>query len=741
MRLIGLIVGAALALVAPAQAAEYELFIAIDNEEDLYDLLADDQISEATFQTLIELYRRGVDLERASREELYALPNLSYRDVDAIIDYRRAAGSISSPAALVAAGVLTAPQLMAIAPFLLVGPAVADRTDVSGWVRAPALWVPDSPGPPPGALQLRLGSGDIAVGAVGVVTHGRLGQVAFDPYRMTLSAEPPATRPHLAKLFVQYERDATALIAGSFTAGFGQRLTFDNTDRYTPNGLYFDDTVYRGTALARACKESRGELAESPCAGSTRYTYRAPDYRWRETLLGAAAGLRHHRLGSGWLQAYGFASAAPRSIYQYELYNPTTCADPDNDGDPGCAAPQVVTRRPDLLEPTAAVSYQTLPAMYRETLLGGNVSYFSGRRTHVGLTAYGADIRWLARGIDLDFQEWSSRPRGGSFGAIGIDAAWGQGTTDLFVEVARSLDSTPGGGGDIGALVRSVTASGPGSEIEASVRYYGRGFANPYARPIAAADELDGSRARDELGARVRYTARLGRRLHVRTSADLWTPASDLALPRVALYARGDYEYSRRWRYGAWTSYQNKAITDNSHRACAEVPEPGQESDPPAPCGGQTVHTAARVRWQPQRRLDLSTQLQLTWQDDDATAFADEFRNDLSAWLTVGAWPTTRLRVRARARYLYENVCWVRDSDYGMRRGPGQCLSDLLSGSANDRNERSLWTYLDAAYRFAGDYRLRLRYDLLARLDHRDSTAARTPSPEHWLLFEAEARF
>ena len=37
-------------------------------------------------------------------------------------------------------------------------------------------------------------------------------------------------------------------------AGFGQRLVFDNSSDYSPNGLYLDDQLFSGTDLATACK-------------------------------------------------------------------------------------------------------------------------------------------------------------------------------------------------------------------------------------------------------------------------------------------------------------------------------------------------------------------------------------------------------------------------------------------------------------------------------------------------------
>jgi hypothetical protein len=105
--------------VATATAAPYEAYIDVESEEDLNDLLATGTISADTHAVLIELLSRGVDLDRASRAELYSLPNLTYDEVDAILAYRQVQGFVADPADLVAAGALTEQKLLAIAAFLI----------------------------------------------------------------------------------------------------------------------------------------------------------------------------------------------------------------------------------------------------------------------------------------------------------------------------------------------------------------------------------------------------------------------------------------------------------------------------------------------------------------------------------------------------------------------------------------------------------------------------------------------
>src|SRR5262249_30573133 len=60
---------ALLLVAARAGAVEYEVPIEIDTDDDLYELLTTEQISEDTFNALLDLYQRGIDLNEADAEE------------------------------------------------------------------------------------------------------------------------------------------------------------------------------------------------------------------------------------------------------------------------------------------------------------------------------------------------------------------------------------------------------------------------------------------------------------------------------------------------------------------------------------------------------------------------------------------------------------------------------------------------------------------------------------------------
>jgi hypothetical protein len=714
-RILAVAVAAALAATgATAAAFEYEVPIRIESEEDLYELLATQQISEDTFHTLIELYRRGVDLNEATRDELYTLPNLTLLQVDRILAYRKQVGFIRDPADLVATGILASDDLYGIAPFLVVGATRRAPNATDGFVRYPTLWTAEDPRFPATALQARVRTyRHLTVGGATVLTQSRLGDVVYDPNRDALVAEAPSAQVHVPKLFLQWDTEDWGAIVGSYRIGFGQRLTFDTTDRYTPNGFVLDDAVLRSVDLVRECSESQGELAAPPCPEGL-VEYVTPDFRWRDAQRGAAVGLKRLPVEYGWFQAYGFASYQEKSIYQYELYDRRRCSDPTDDDDPACGAPSVYRYQDDPLAPTSKFSFETLPDMFAELTLGGNVSFFQSRRNHLGVTGYGSTVRWLTEGIDLDFQEWSRWPRGGAWGAVGLDAAVGRRWADVGFELVRSFDSMGGAGGGFGAVARS-TATWEKNELELVLRWYGLDFVNPYAGAVAAADETDGQRVRDERGARLRYTALLKRRLSLRTLIDLWEQPSE-DQPKLTTYLRADYKLTTRMDAGVWTSFADKDLSrGGGAMECYEVSVEEDEAGEPIPCSGRKYQVAGRFRIAPLARLSLSLQYQHSWLDDPR--YDDRLRQDLSAWFVAAARLGERVSLRGRLRYLSEDI-----SD-------GAYL------------EESLWGYVDVVYREPRSWIFRLRYDTYVWLDDRESTRERTPSPEHRLLAEIEARF
>jgi hypothetical protein len=725
MRLIrGLLFAAVLVAPTVVAAAPYEAFIDVESQEDLDDLLASGDLTTETYAALTELLARGVDLDRASREELYSLPNLTYDEVDAILAYRDTQRFIANPADLVGAGALSQQKLLSISAFLVLRDRKRSEYQPRGWVRTQVRAASGDDRMLPIGVRARVQVGrNITAGGVASLTRLRLGEVAWDRNRDGLLVDDAGVQPHVPKLFVRYKADRFDVIAGTYRVGFGERLTFDNSSDYTPSGIYYDDQLHYDPSLGKACRESTGELAGSPCSGV--YDYVSSDYRWSDGLLGVAAGSDHLAIGDGYAQAWIWGSYQPRSIYQYEVLDRGACADPYS-SDPACSAPPVFVRpEGDVLDPAAAASYQTLPNAYAEALVGAHVAYHAARRDFVGVTAYGATTQWLIDtpdGVELDFQDWSRPPIGGRYGAVGVSAGLGRGIYDTFLEVTRSFDRQPDGpgaidgGGGLGAVAR-LTRSLRHRELEVSARYYDPNFDNPYAGSIAAADEVDGERVRGEHGVRARYSGRHGR-LTLRTQLDLWrgyVAASDSYLPRIDSYVHVDVQGSDQLAYGAWIDFADKDLGTGGSGQCYEVTFVDDERGEPVPCKGMRLKSVARVKLTPRRGLSIQGQLQHAWVDDGR--YPDRKRNDLSATVAATWRKSKDTRVRARLRYLSEDI------------------------SDNEYLEQSLWTYAELVQRVRAKDSLTLRADLFIWLDDRASTAARSPSPELRGLFGYVAKF
>lgn len=718
-----LAVTAAVAAPAVAVAAPYEAFIDVDSQEDLDDLLASGEIEVETHDALIELLARGVDLDTASREELYSLPNLTYDEVDAILAYRKLQGFVGDPANLVAAGAITEQKLLAMSAFLVVRDRTrnpyAPRGMVEGRVRA----TPSDDDVPPLAVAARLTVGrHLAAGGAVATTRLRLGDVAWDANRDGFLVDGPGLQVHVPKLYLRYTADHFTAVAGSYRVGFDERVTFDNSSDYTPDGIYRDDRLHYANELARECRLSTGELASSPCSGD--YAYETSDFRWSDGLFGIAAGSDHVGVGRGYATAYAWGSYQPKDIYQYEVLDRGACADPYDTSDACSAPPAYVRPEGDVLTSTPATAYQTLPGVYAEALVGAHATYHAARRDYVGVTAYGATTHWLVDqpdGVQLDFQDWSRVPIGGRYGAIGVSAGIGRGIYDGFVEVARSFDRQPDGpgaldgGGGLGAEAR-FTRSVRKREFELSLRYYDPDYDNPYAGSIAASDEVDGARVRGEHGVRVKYTGVHGQ-VTLRAAVDLWrgyVSQSDDYLPRVSSYLHVDVQGSDQLAYGVWLDFADKDLTENGYQNCYEVSYVDDERGEPIPCKGMRLKTTGRLRIQPDRTLSLLVQAQHAWLDDGH--YTDRRRSDVTASVAASYQASPTLRVRGRVRYLNEDI------------------------SDNAYLEQSLWSYGELRARLRAKDALLVRGDLFVWLDDRASTARRTPSPELRLMLGYQAK-
>ncbi|MEZ4361060.1 MAG: hypothetical protein R3B48_12825 [Kofleriaceae bacterium] len=572
----------ALALGSAARAEPFDELIDVETEQDLRDALASEQLTPETFDRLLELLARGVDLETCTREELYELPNLTSSEVDAILALRGRGRPLRDADALVAAGVLDARKAAAIAPFLA-GPA-ARRHASRGSARVTTIVSTAERAIPPLGLRARArGLGGASIGGALAVTRQRVGEVVYDPNRAALLAEEARPRLALAKLFARWEGERFAVLVGTYRAAFGLGLVFADSGAPPPGGIAPDDQLIEPAELGRACRLTAGE-APSPCSSSQREGRSAPDFSWRDSLTGVATRATAAVRGGGELDVAAWASYATRAAYQYELVDQRDCVEASDSGTPACAAP-IIYQRPSgpLLSPAARHAYQTLPAVFVEPLLGGHGSYQLRPGTLFGVTGYATSRRSLVQGIELGTEPRAQRPPGSWSSALGAHAEVRRGALELAAELARSRDPL---GRGVAAVARLRLSRGDGA-LEVTLRYYPASFANRHARPSAAPDALDGLRARDEAGARTRVAWGDALRA-VRGSLDAWVNPSS-GIPKVSAYLGGHWQARRALRLAGSVSFDDKDLTRGGAEQCFEASSVVDELGASVPCGGRKL--------------------------------------------------------------------------------------------------------------------------------------------------------
>lgn len=712
---------AALLIVAAtlAHAAVYENSILIDNEDDLIALEQQGDISAETRDALLELFREGVDLNTANREALYDLPSLTYADCDAILALRKSAGRIDAPQQLVSSGALTQEQLAQISPFIRLEPAARPKQvpfPIKGSLRAVTAFSTYDTVPPPALFSARLAGPRGLSGGLMLLSTRRVPESPlYDAFSDGLMSSGFDYRLTVPRFEVQWRKDKLRVTLGTFTLGFAERLTLDNTSRQTPRGIYITHDFTRPTALARTCKLSNPDLPlTGDCAANENDVYITSDFTLRQTFRGIAASLEDLSLGGEkTLSAYGFVSYQERSLYQYQLFDRRFCDDPRDERD-SCKAPPVFL--PD--RSTRLVS-STLPSIFDEVAGGGHLAVRPSNRLALGATGYGALPLFRAQPMQLDFQEWSRYPSGGAFGAIGLDAQANVGRVNLFLEAARTFDAEPGGGGGYGVEQRT-TFSPRGQQLELSLRYYDDLFANPFSRAVSAPDQQDGLRARNELGAQLSYFTQPARYWEVKTRHNFWvTPyaiegVSPAGVANLYSYLRVDFTRWQVFQPAIWFDMRNQNLESSQHGACASTDETFTEADP-FMCSGDMYRASVRLDSRPNRRLSAAVSGWLTWRDD--VRYKDAFRQDAQVWGEVRLRPFESLALRIKSRWLFEDI------------------------SDNTSLEQSLWSFIEASVNPTASVSATLRYDLYVWLDERSSTLTRLPSPEHRFMVDLSASF
>jgi hypothetical protein len=723
-------------LCAPlALAVPLDTTILIDSESDLYELVEREELDQTELERLIEVYREGVDLNAASRDDLYELPNLTYKNVDDILLYRETSGFIEDPADLVAAGVLTGDQLKQIAPFLVMVDRGKGKLPFTGHAEVGASATnADTLFPP---TYLRAGTRGPWALRTGLILLGSRripGAVFLDSGRARLSANPEAFSVQPVSYYVQWKAQQWSVIAGTYQVGFAERLTLDTTSRYTPNGMYADDSFkfISRDDFSSVCRRSTGDLptADDACTDADRTTHITPDFKASNRLRGVAARLEDVPLGSSSkLALTAFGSFQNHSLYQTELFNRATCADPRDDDATGCRAPSIYVSGPDPTLPQPSFRYTTLPYLYDELMAGGNTRLDLGTQVQVGVTGYYSNIFWRVPGASLDFQEYAEYPMFGPFGAVGVNGGYRIGLVGLTAEASRSFNSDPvAGGGGYGVVQRTVLSLKK-HELEGTFRYYDSRYLNPHAGSISEPDEFEGQRQRNEAGYQLKYNGKLNEDWKLSANLDAWLwpefkpasspgePATQAGTANIKGRVRGTFMGWSWVNAGAWVDYGNRDLRVGGRGQCYGLDEGDDtfttftivgDDDTLSDCKGEMYAFAGELKFWPKWKLfNLDLGYRHTLIDDSTLAedaagtkyrqYGTSFRNDAKVWVRLHSKPIDTVILDLRTIF--------RD----------QALDDPTLYT----DEQYVWSRFKVGWAPSRYAQIDLRYDLLFRLDQR----------------------
>ena len=226
----------------------------VRSEEDLRDLAGewdydleeyvDGEISHEEYELLRDLFNNPVDLNTASRKELYNLPEVTHALADEIIKYREKYGPFES-----LEDVKKVPGIEEIydqiEPFATVEKKIPKEE--RGWKGESRYILKNTQEDgerPYMSERLRLHAYDrVHLGFLGVRDE-ILDRYTYSAGSVTIPNEDTEVR--LLRKYVYMSEPKWQAIAGDYAVGFGQGLVFNETGRSKAHGIYYNDTTTDG---------------------------------------------------------------------------------------------------------------------------------------------------------------------------------------------------------------------------------------------------------------------------------------------------------------------------------------------------------------------------------------------------------------------------------------------------------------------------------------------------------------
>ena len=593
-------------------AFDYGGPILVRSESDIIELEYSGEIDEELRDQLLDLFDNPLDLNTASRDDLVLLPEVTYGLADRIIERRsdRAFDNARQVRDVVGRSIYN--QLK---PFVTTMKVPEPPEPIKGQISARYLDNYSDDKPPMVSLKAKVRYHKWLEAGVLVAEEQGVYGVSYDNDTITVEGVRPVVS--LERVYASIDRGDWAVMMGHYKAGFGQRLTFDVTDKQRPHGFYQD----------------------------LRYTedYEGYDsYSVSRRLLGVAASTERQLGAEGpRLDLTFFASSNPHDLY-YTYFDPHDYSVTGDD----------------------VVEYPSFPWVYREDIVGVNASLFWAKRIHAGFTGWGGHV---SKAFEFDFTN-TPIPNRDFYGALGVDGAYGVGMVDVLGEVA--ITDT----GGLGARAESVVDQGM---VEASVamRYYGEGFDNPHSRGKSEPDQYGrdesfeeydyviagGDRDRDEIGPQVQVIFDPYGWIRLRAKGDLWhVPSQDIN--HAYAEARLDLDPIEYIGLDVVGYIRDK-----------DIAEGGRDQSYQYGSGGKNA-LGVGLTSQPVEPLIIQLFAKQVWEDSSGDAYSDSFMLHRYAWGKI-IWDVTGdVELTLRCKWYDERI----DTDgtgkeywsaYGQARG------------------------------------------------------------------------
>jgi hypothetical protein len=540
---------------------DYGTPVIVRNEYDVYELQSSGEIDEEQRDVLLGLLSNPLDPNRASREDLQSLPDVTYGMADVIIKARQARPFSRTSQLRPIVGPTVWRQ---IKPFVEVPKAASEKGQAKGLASARMLEQLDDDTPVVAYLK-----GQVEYQKwldAGVIVAEQQNTYGFD-YNAAGTDDDPiriegfGPQVRLERAHVAVRRAGWSAIAGYYVVGFGQRLTFDDTTRERPHGWDDDLQIYEDTASYDS-------------------------YSTGKHLLGVA-GTVERPVGQGQtIDVTGWASSNSQDLYYSDL-----------------------SPHEYVFAGLKSTKYPHFRGAYREDLVGLNGTCNWSQDAHVGATVW---IGQASKAYDFDFTG-TPIPDVSPYGAAGVDGAWSKGIFDLYGEGAVTYT------GGFASRVESVL-NPDNAEVSLAVRYYGTNWDNPHSRAPAESDvltwdpdeypdaeETGGKRDRDEFGPQFKAAWYPADWLRFRYKGDLW---QRMAIDRWDDWMEGriDIDPISQLGFDLWGARTDKDVTTSG-------PGLDYDADSDAERQGMKLDVALGVRLVPIDAVIVQTYYKESFQD------------------------------------------------------------------------------------------------------------------------------